>query len=422
MEPSTTSTNPPNPSDDHKSTPPDPTPNSPAAADPEHPQFSAYEFPSSYQPAAAPARPSPVATETTQPASPIAPSAQPPAPEATPPHDAQTPPTNELSKEIDSVTTEAAPAKSAALRQNLGALPVKQLSQPSVVTYTPEPLRSETTAAPPPTSAKATTTTAVLSVPVAKLKSYLPKRFVNETGQINKQQLKASTRPLLSTFLIGAIIYGVFNSQLILGQIQYLVSPGANAEAPATVNDTQPIGNQPEIIIPKINLRVPVVYDVTTFDEAAVQAALERGVVHYGTTALPGQRGNNVIVGHSSNNWWAGGKYKFAFVLLNKLEPGDSFYLNFNGQRYTYEVTGKKIVEANDINVLNQNVTVPMVTLITCDPPGTSWKRLIVQAQQVDPDPAQTMSAASADQSSASDSPLPGYGESFWDKIKELFR
>ena len=118
-----------------------------------------------------------------------------------------------------------------------------------------------------------------------------------------------------------------------------------------------------------------------------MQAGLENGVVHYKNTGMPGVVGNNVILGHNTNNFWNSGKYKTAFVLLDRLEKGDTFEVHHEGKRYIYEIYEKKVIEPTDRSVVTQEVTEPIVTLITCHPPGTSWKRLIIQARQISPEP-----------------------------------
>ncbi len=245
------------------------------------------------------------------------------------------------------------------------------------------------------------------------------KRQLAEMGQsIDLKKWRARTKPYLGAASVGLVIYAIFNSQLLLGQLNYLISPGADAGSLPAATQAEAVSPEPLIIIPKINLNVPVVYDEPSFDEKRIQGALERGVVHYGSTAIPGQKGNNVIVGHSSNNWWSSGKFKFAFVLLNKLEIGDTFFLHHNSQRFTYEVIGKRIVEPTDLSVTDQNVSQPLVTLVTCDPPGTSWKRLVVQAKQINPDPSR---AESGQNQTPAGTALPGDDSSFWGRLSDLF-
>jgi sortase A len=141
-------------------------------------------------------------------------------------------------------------------------------------------------------------------------------------------------------------------------------------------------------------------------------------VVHYANTALPGQIGNNVIVGHSSNNFFNGGKYKFAFVLLDRLQIGDTFMLNYEGTRYVYRVFNRKVVEPTDFSLI-QPTDKPVATLITCDPPGTSWQRLIIQGEQISPDP----NTATEVQEQAVDpkaTVVPGNAPSLWDSIRDF--
>lgn len=201
--------------------------------------------------------------------------------------------------------------------------------------------------------------------------------------------LPASLQPFLRTLALAAVIAIIYNHQFLVGQVQSYINPAQSVVSPTIVapDQNQNIGDENKLLIPKINVDIPVVYDVTTFEESAVQAGLERGVVHYGNTALPGEKGNNVIVGHSSNNFWNNGEYKFAFVLLNKLRSGDTFTLHYEGKAYTYEVFNRRIVKPTEVDVIFEDFGEPVVTLITCDPPGTAWNRLVVNARQISPDP-----------------------------------
>lgn len=229
--------------------------------------------------------------------------------------------------------------------------------------------------------------------------------------------------PLFKTALTTALVLVLYNQQVIMGQVQYYISPGDNLVTPqiieAGVDDS--VGPEPKIIIPKINVDVPVVYGLNTRDDRIIQEALEDGVVHYGGTAEPGQVGNTVIVGHSSNSFWNSGKYKFAFVLLDRIDVGDTFIMHFEGKRYIYEVFNKKVIEPTDFSVVDQNTNnTPTVTLITCTPPGTSWRRLVVQAQQISPDPESAEKAQLPELSAEENNVVPGNTPSLWDNIRDF--
>jgi sortase A len=138
--------------------------------------------------------------------------------------------------------------------------------------------------------------------------------------------------------------------------------------------------------IPKINVDAPVVTDMRSYDPGAVQSALQRGVVQYGVTANPGQKGNVVMAGHSSGQLWAPGEYKFVFTMLDKLVRDDRIIVDYKGTRYIYRVDSTRVVPPTDLTVLQQTEE-PQLTLITCTPVGTNKNRLIVTARQVSPAP-----------------------------------
>ena len=63
---------------------------------------------------------------------------------------------------------------------------------------------------------------------------------------------------------------------------------------------------------------------------------------------------------------------------------GDQAKIYFGGNKFLYQVSSIKIVEPTDMSVLDQT-SKPTLTLMTCTPPGTSWKRLIVSFDQIAP-------------------------------------
>jgi LPXTG-site transpeptidase (sortase) family protein len=216
------------------------------------------------------------------------------------------------------------------------------------------------------------------------------------------------------------LLFGLFNEFIIAPFIQ----PSRNASAaPLIINDNGVAPTStPEVIIPKINVEIPVDYNQNSTDEAVIEDALESGVVHYPTTSLPGQNGNTAFFGHSSNNIFNKGKYKFAFVLLHTLVPGDTFYLTYSGKVYVYKVITKTVVEPSQVEVLNpvegQTAT---ATLITCDPPGTSLHRLVIVGQQISPavsTNAQSSASGTITPSGVANSDnLPGNGPTLFSRI-----
>lgn len=241
----------------------------------------------------------------------------------------------------------------------------------------------------------------------------------NVQKSAKRVQSSSHFKPLIMASSVAALFLLINYNQVLIGEIKQYVAPGNVVTTPVIIepNASANVGPNPKIIIPKIGVEVPVVYDEPRVDEKSYQAALERGVVRLGNTASPGTIGNIVIGGHSSNNVFNPGKFKYVFVNLKRLELGDIFYLNFEGTRYTYKVTvANKIIAPSETDVLAQTST-PTVTLFTCDPPGTNVNRLIVQAVQIDPNINNAVKNQNTPTDSNKSNPLPSVAPSLWDRL-----
>jgi sortase A len=218
----------------------------------------------------------------------------------------------------------------------------------------------------------------------------------------------------IGSLVLVLLLFGFFNERFIAP----FITPSRHVSSTPIIIDpnSAAVSPNPEVLIPKINVEIPVIYDQASINEDAMQSALERGVVHYATTPLPGQKGNTVIFGHSSNNIFNPGKYKFAFVLLNRLDNGDLFYLTQGGKQYVYRVYKKTIVQPTDVQVLNPTEKPATATLITCDPPGTSLHRLVVVGEQITPDPSGN-SASTAAANKQTPTELPSNSPSLWQRF-----
>ncbi len=220
----------------------------------------------------------------------------------------------------------------------------------------------------------------------------------------------------IGSLVIIIFLFSFFNERIIAPFIQ----PSRNA-ANIPIIASGSVGPNPEVIIPKINVEAPVVYDVNTINEAAVEQGLNRGVVHYADTALPGQDGNAVIFGHSSGNIFNQGNYKFVFSLLRALQPGDTFYLQKDGKRYVYQIYKKEIVKPTDVSVLGLTGKPATATLITCDPPGLSTNRLVVFGEQISPDPSKNAPLQSHNIEAQQASIIPSQSPTLWSRLTNWF-
>ena len=146
------------------------------------------------------------------------------------------------------------------------------------------------------------------------------------------------------------------------------------------IEEIVPVDRDFGIVIAKIGANSKVISLVDPYNNQEYQRALAKGVAHAKGTSFPGQPGNIFIFSHSSVNLFEAGRYNSVFYLLSKMEKGDEVVLFYEKKPYTYQVTGKKVVSKDDVSYLSGKSSEPTLTLMTCWPPGTTLKRLIVEA------------------------------------------
>ena len=164
---------------------------------------------------------------------------------------------------------------------------------------------------------------------------------------------------------------------------------------------------------------MPIIWDANAASQDSLNAAMDKGVAWFniqGASAKPGEKGNFVLSGHSSNDWLDKGDYKFIFAPLERMKEGDTIYVNYNSTRYTYTITGTKVVTPTDVASLRIGVDKPRITLVTCTPLGTALNRLLVFADQVSPDP-NAAAAARTETTSSSASTMPSNSPTFLERL-----
>lgn len=105
---------------------------------------------------------------------------------------------------------------------------------------------------------------------------------------------------------------------------------------------------------------------------------LDKGLALLPGTALPGERGNVFISGHSAvlfnNN----------FARLKELRSGDLVKVSVGETQLTYEVINTKVVDPSDLSVIEPPDQLGRyLSLMTCVPPGLNIKRLVVLAKLI---------------------------------------
>lgn len=205
-------------------------------------------------------------------------------------------------------------------------------------------------------------------------------------------------------FIFGPIIQAEFNyrADLLLGVkhiIPNIVTSQTKNDLAETLDESGsepdfsdisikgdnivPVSTEYGIVIEKINANAKVVPGIDASNEKEYTRALSEGVVEALGSTPPGKSGNLYLFAHSTNAPWNIVRYNAIFYLLRELEPGERVIIFYKNRRYDYLVFDKTVTAANDISFLTNKYEEPVLTLQTCDPPGTLLNRLIVRAKLI---------------------------------------
>ena len=242
------------------------------------------------------------------------------------------------------------------------------------------------------------------------------------TDSARKSRKRRKLMPIVAGVAVMLLILFLQYNRLIFAPIMAYVSPG---NAPASQIEavdptiTQTVSGEPRLIIPKLNIDVPIRFEVPLAD---VMSAMNNGVAHYriaGASAYPGEVGNFVITGHSAGDIYSSNPYKYIFSGLERLEDGDLMYVNYNSVRYTYRVIKKQVVEPTNVASLVIETDKPLITLVTCTPLGTSRYRLLVIGEQISPstdkaEEAEQFTPVTTEEDNSLPSNEPSFFEGMW--------
>lgn len=230
-----------------------------------------------------------------------------------------------------------------------------------------------------------------------------PKGLIYKSGKsgskgeifLHPSKLKKIGYHFLRTFGTGLITFaftGIIFSFWPIVKEEFLYRFGSKQQAETSkltgsINRSRAIelGIDPyfSIYIPKIEAKAKVIANVDSGSPVEYLKALSQGVAHAKGTNFPGQGKSIYLFSHSTDSPLNIARYNAVFYLLGKLEKGDRIIVYFMGQEHEYVVTERVVVPANDTSWLKDNGEGEKLILQTCDPPGTSWKRLLVIAKPI---------------------------------------
>jgi sortase A len=117
------------------------------------------------------------------------------------------------------------------------------------------------------------------------------------------------------------------------------------------------------IEIPSIGMTSPI-YDGGTLD------VIDHGPGHLPGTALPGELGNTAFAGHRVT-------HSHPFLDIDLVRNGDHVIFDTPRGVFTYEVTGHKIVQPDDLSILGSTPDATM-TIFGCHPKHSADQRYVV--------------------------------------------
>lgn len=179
--------------------------------------------------------------------------------------------------------------------------------------------------------------------------------------------------PIPKSLLVGKASVG----ELLAQGISNLATNYADARSwfpdLATSVNTSKV-NSYLLSIPKIAIDNAVV--------STIDYDLSSHLVQYAGTAVPGENGTSVIFGHSSlPQLFDSDNYKTIFSKLHTLQVGDEIKITAQGATYTYKIYTIVVSNPDDTRMFTQEFDTSNITLVTCTPPGTVWKRLVIKAK-----------------------------------------
>lgn len=198
-------------------------------------------------------------------------------------------------------------------------------------------------------------------------------------------------------FLIlgSLVLFLVIFSSVIKSEWNYLVLPknklvkiildeksSENNKENKDDNEIIPQNKEFGIIIPQIEVNAKVLANVDPQKESEYVERLKHGVAHTKGSGFPDDDRTVFIFAHSSNNFYQNNKFNTVFYLLRKLKTDDVFYLVYKNKIYSYVMIEKRIVAENEVDYLKNNEKYDVI-LMTCWPPGTAYKRMLIMGKKI---------------------------------------
>ena len=219
--------------------------------------------------------------------------------------------------------------------------------------------------------------------------AYLLKKF----NLNHKSEMKKLLKPFILIFLISFLIINwgrvswIFNYKTVAGiSSQFFHKENQLVESLSDIapkKDFEYSERENSIEIPKIDVEAPIVL-VNSLVQKDLQKGLEKGVIYYPDSVLPGETGQTLILGHSAPPNWPKIKYDWVFSKLGELEKGDKIFIYFNHKKFNYSVSKKFFLKRGEDIPKSLTYSSNVLVLMSCWPPGKDKERIAIRAELID--------------------------------------
>jgi len=164
-------------------------------------------------------------------------------------------------------------------------------------------------------------------------------------------------------------------------EVIYRLEEMLKARSSAYTSTETPYSTEYRITIPRLDIINLDVHFANVYDPTAALGILKEGMGHY--LNAPDKLQKTVIFGHSSGYASDHSSFKTILREIDKLQPGDRIYVNYNEKGYVYEVKGYDIIAASEDASIIQDEKEHELELFTCWPPDSTRQRYVVNAQPI---------------------------------------
>lgn len=175
------------------------------------------------------------------------------------------------------------------------------------------------------------------------------------------------------------------SAALFIGGVYLLITTLAPTIPPSSQSDDKYTKNEDTQVIKENRVYIPAIGVDVAIAEEDSPSALEKGAWHRKPQNGDPQKGGNfVLSAHRFEMGWTPQqtRARSPFYHIDKVEPGDKIFVDYDKKRYTYEVAKKYKVDRYAVQIEDPSKE-PKLTLYSCDRAGEAAGREVIEAKPI---------------------------------------